>query len=138
MRSMLIDRGSDAVVVGTAINARLEDVRIAAALLLGASVAAEAELAAQAWLRNVVAAAGQMAERAHWLTVEWLPKYAPELNDIEIVWGDLKARHLAHRTFTDRRRRPQRRAKSQSVGSPENLCLGLAVNSPERRRPSVV
>ena len=43
-----------------------------------------------------------LAERAHWLTVEWLPKYAPELNDIEIVWGDLKARHLAHRTFTDR------------------------------------
>jgi transposase len=42
-----------------------------------------------------------LAERAHWLTVEWLPKYAPELNDIEIVWGDLKARHLAHRTFTD-------------------------------------
>jgi hypothetical protein len=23
------------------------------------------------------------------------------LNDIEIVWGDLKSRHLAHRTFTD-------------------------------------
>ena len=42
-----------------------------------------------------------LAERAHWLTVEWLPKYAPELNDIEIVWGDLKARHLAHRTFAD-------------------------------------
>jgi len=42
-----------------------------------------------------------LAERAHWLTVEWLPKYAPDLNDIEIVWGDLKARHLAHQTFTD-------------------------------------
>jgi transposase len=42
-----------------------------------------------------------LAERAHWLTVEWLPKYAPELNDIEIIWGDLKARHLAHQTFTD-------------------------------------
>jgi hypothetical protein len=42
-----------------------------------------------------------LAARAHWLTVEWLPKYAPELNDIEIVWGDLKARHLAHQTFTD-------------------------------------
>jgi transposase len=42
-----------------------------------------------------------LAERAHWLTVEWLPKYAPESNDIEIVWGDLKARHLAHRAFTD-------------------------------------
>ena len=42
-----------------------------------------------------------LAERSHWLAVEWLPKYAPELNDIEIVWRDLKARHLAHRTFTD-------------------------------------
>jgi transposase len=35
------------------------------------------------------------------LTGECLPKYAPELNNIEIVWGDLKARYLAHRTFTD-------------------------------------
>jgi transposase len=42
-----------------------------------------------------------LAERAHWLAVEWLPKYTPELNDIEVVWGDLKARHLAHQTFTD-------------------------------------
>jgi len=42
-----------------------------------------------------------LAERSHWLTVEWLPKYAPELNDIERVWLDLKANHLAHRTFTD-------------------------------------
>lgn len=39
--------------------------------------------------------------RAHWLTVEWLPKYAPELNDIELVWRDLKAHHLAHQTFAD-------------------------------------
>jgi hypothetical protein len=42
-----------------------------------------------------------LAARAHWLTVEWLPKYAPELNDIELVWHDLKAHHLAHQTFTD-------------------------------------
>ena len=35
------------------------------------------------------------------LTVEWLSKYAPELNDIEVVWHDLKAHHLAHQTFTD-------------------------------------
>ena len=39
--------------------------------------------------------------REHWLTVEWLPKYAPELNDIEIVWGQLKASHLAHQTFAN-------------------------------------
>ena len=42
-----------------------------------------------------------LAARAHWLTVEWLPKYAPELNEIEPVWRDLKAHHLAHQTFTD-------------------------------------
>jgi len=42
-----------------------------------------------------------LATRAHWLTIEWLPKYAPELNDIEVVWHDLKAHHLAHQTFTD-------------------------------------
>jgi len=36
-----------------------------------------------------------------WLTVEWLPKYAPELNDIERAWRDLKRHHLAHRTFAD-------------------------------------
>jgi hypothetical protein len=42
-----------------------------------------------------------LATRTHWLTVEWLPKYAPELNDIELVWHDLKAHHLAHQTFAD-------------------------------------
>jgi transposase len=42
-----------------------------------------------------------LAARAHWLTIEWLPKYAPELNEIEPVWRDLKAHHLAHQTFTD-------------------------------------
>ena len=42
-----------------------------------------------------------LAARTHWLTIEWLPKYAPELNDIEVVWHDLKAHHLAHQTFTD-------------------------------------
>ncbi len=42
-----------------------------------------------------------LAARAHWLTVEWLPKYAPELNDIEGVWRDLKSHYLAHQTFAD-------------------------------------
>ncbi len=42
-----------------------------------------------------------LAARVHWLTVEWLPKYAPELNDIEAVWRNLKTHHLAHRTFAD-------------------------------------
>jgi len=42
-----------------------------------------------------------LAARAHWLTVEWLPKYAPELNAVEVVWHDLKTNHLAHQTLTD-------------------------------------
>ena len=42
-----------------------------------------------------------LAARAHWPTVEWLPKYAPELNDIEGVWRHLRAHYLAHRTFAD-------------------------------------
>lgn len=42
-----------------------------------------------------------LAARNHWLSVEWLPKYAPELNDIETVWRDLKAHYLAHQTFAD-------------------------------------
>jgi transposase len=36
-----------------------------------------------------------------WLTLEWLPKYAPELNDIERCWRDLKQNYLANRTFAD-------------------------------------
>ena len=41
-----------------------------------------------------------LAERP-WLTVEWLPKYAPELNAIERCWRDLKQHHLVNRTFAD-------------------------------------
>jgi transposase len=41
-----------------------------------------------------------LAERP-WFTVEWLPKYAPELNDIERCWRDLKQHQLANRTFAD-------------------------------------
>ena len=40
-----------------------------------------------------------LASRAAWLTIEWLPRYAPELNAIENTWRDLKRHHLAHRTF---------------------------------------
>ena len=43
----------------------------------------------------------QALRQRTWLTVEWLPRYAPELNDIELAWRDLKRHHLAHRSFTD-------------------------------------
>jgi len=74
-----------------------------------------------------------LSARAHWLTVEWLPKYAPELNDIEPVWRDLKAHHLAHQTFTDADAldraihnavfQSQPRANDHSVGQITNLSL---------------
>ena len=43
-----------------------------------------------------------LAERKHWLTPEWMAKYAPELNDIEREWKTFKAHHLAHKTFKNR------------------------------------
>ncbi len=47
--------------------------------------------------------------RRPWLTLEWLPQYAPELNDpgsrpgqaIERCWRDLKQHYLANRTVAD-------------------------------------
>ncbi len=38
-------------------------------------------------------------EQRSWITVEWLPKYTPEFNDIERSWRDLKRHYLAHQTF---------------------------------------
>lgn len=36
-----------------------------------------------------------------WITVEWLPKYAPELNDIERDWRHLKRNYLANHVWRD-------------------------------------
>ena len=36
-----------------------------------------------------------------WLRVEWLARYAPELNDIEHDWRYLKEQYLANQVFTD-------------------------------------
>ena len=49
------------------------------------------------------------------LTVEWLPKYASELNDIEVVWHDLKARPSnLHRCRRPRPSHPCSRPGTQS------------------------
>ena len=49
-----------------------------------------------------------------------------QLNDIEIVWGDLKAHHLAHQTFVDVD--ALHRAIHQAVAAlnPERMALPLA------------
>jgi hypothetical protein len=36
-----------------------------------------------------------------WLTLELVPEYAPELNDIKRCWRDLEQHYLANRTFAD-------------------------------------
>jgi len=51
-------------------------------------------------IRASKAARAALAARDR-LTIEWLPKYAPELNDIERSWRDLKRHFLAHQTFAD-------------------------------------
>ena len=35
------------------------------------------------------------------ITVEWLPRYAPGLDDIEPTWRDWKRLYFGHRTFQD-------------------------------------
>ena len=52
--------------------------------------------------------------RKHWLTVEWLPKYAPELNDIEVVWHDLKALTIWLTTPSSTPKRSTARSTQQS------------------------
>jgi len=36
-----------------------------------------------------------------WLTVERLPGYAPDLNPIETMWGNIKGKELANRCAQD-------------------------------------
>ena len=37
-----------------------------------------------------------LATQRHWLVVERLPAYAPELNPVEGLWAQLKGHHLAN------------------------------------------
>ncbi len=37
-----------------------------------------------------------LAAQRNWLTVKWLPAYAPELNPLEDVWANLDGRELAN------------------------------------------
>jgi len=35
-------------------------------------------------------------EQRHWLSIEWLPGYAPDLNPTEGIWNNIKGRELAN------------------------------------------
>lgn len=42
-----------------------------------------------------------LGRQQSWLTVESLPAYAPDLNPVEPIWGNLKGRELANRCPAD-------------------------------------
>ena len=37
-----------------------------------------------------------LATQRHWLSVEYLPAYAPDLNPVEMLWGNVKGQELAN------------------------------------------
>src|SRR3712207_103061 len=64
-----------------------------------------------------------LAARAHWLAVEWLPRYAPELNDIEALWREL-LRGAAGRG------EPGCRPHDAAQPAPAGLCRGARREPP--------
>lgn len=62
-----------------------------------------------------------LARQRRWLTVERLPGYAPELNPVELVWGNLKRCELANvcAEHLDALRRPLRRGCARIRHRPE-------------------
>ena len=42
-----------------------------------------------------------LARQRRWLRVEWLPPYAPELNPVETLWGNVKGKELANLDVED-------------------------------------
>jgi transposase len=37
-----------------------------------------------------------LTQQRRWLRVEWLPAYAPELNPVETLWGNVKGQEIAN------------------------------------------
>ncbi len=42
-----------------------------------------------------------LQSQKHWLMVERLPGYAPDLNPVEMLWGNVKGQELANRCAED-------------------------------------
>jgi len=42
-----------------------------------------------------------LLQERHWLTVERLPGYAPDLNPVETLWGNIQGQELANRCAED-------------------------------------
>ncbi len=44
---------------------------------------------------------GYLARQHGWLRIERLPGYAPDLNPVEMLWGNIKGQELANRCAED-------------------------------------
>lgn len=42
-----------------------------------------------------------LATQRHWLRIEWLPAYAPDLNPVEMLWGNVKGQEIANLEVED-------------------------------------
>jgi len=42
-----------------------------------------------------------LATQRHWLRIEWLPAYAPDLNPVELLWGNVKGQEIANLEVED-------------------------------------
>jgi transposase len=67
-----------------------------------------------------------IASQRHWLVVERLPGYAPDLNPVEGVWGNLKGGELAN-LCADTIDQAADAAESglERIGSDAALCFAL-------------
>ena len=45
---------------------------------------------------TVARCSAYLARQRRWLTVERLPGYAPDLNPVEVLWGNIKGQELAN------------------------------------------
>jgi DDE superfamily endonuclease len=69
-----------------------------------------------------------------WLRVEWLPPYAPDLNPVELVWGNAKGQEAANleaedtRDMVDAMRSGLRRIQRSSLGLSFLRHAGLSLD----------
>ena len=71
-----------------------------------------------------------IASQRHWLSVERLPGYAPELNPVEYAWGNLKSTELANLCSTSISAVADRAEDGlDRIGTDTALCLAFLRHS---------
>ncbi|WP_407698855.1 transposase [Streptomyces acidicola] len=66
----------------------------------------------------------------HWLTLERLPAYVPELNPVELLWSSLKKRDLATSPATTSRMSPTPLNKASTASTTTSNCRGPSSTTP--------